>query len=80
MTSRHGPAPAPEGRTITVLAASGGSGASTLAANLAVVLALECQRCVLVDLKPGVGDLLAGFFDLKPKHTLADLLPEPFPR
>ena len=64
------------GHTIGVLASSGGCGASTIAVNLAVVLALECGRCGLVDLKPGVGDL-AALLDLKPAHTLADLCLHP---
>jgi len=65
------PAKAP-GRVVAVLGASGGCGASTLAVNLAVVLAAERRTCALVDLKPGVGDL-AALLDLKPTHTLADL-------
>ncbi len=70
----RGKAPTPHtaGRTISVLAASGGSGASTLAVNLAVVLAQQSERCGLVDLKPGTGDL-AALLNLKPTHTLADL-------
>jgi pilus assembly protein CpaE len=62
----------PAGRLIGVLGASGGSGVSTLAANLAGVLAREAGRCALIDLKPGVGDL-AALLDLKPTHNLADL-------
>jgi pilus assembly protein CpaE len=64
------------GQVISVLAASGGCGASTLAVNLAVVLALERGSCALVDLKPCVGDL-AALLDLKPTHTLADLCHNP---
>lgn len=64
------------GQAISVLSASGGSGASTLAVNLAAVLAMENNRCALVDLKPGVGDL-AALLDLKPTHTLADLCSNP---
>jgi len=60
------------GRLIAVLACSGGSGASTLAVNLATVLAKEHQRCALLDLKPGRGDL-AALLDLKPAFNLADL-------
>jgi pilus assembly protein CpaE len=62
----------PTGRVVAVLACSGGSGASTLAVNLATVLAREHQRCALIDLKPGRGDL-AALLDLKPAFTLADL-------
>jgi pilus assembly protein CpaE len=63
---------APPGRLLALLAASGGSGASSLAANLAVVLAREHQKCALLDLKPGIGDL-AALLDLKPQFNLADL-------
>jgi pilus assembly protein CpaE len=63
---------APAGRLLAVLSASGGTGASTLAANIATVLAKDEQKCVLMDLKPGRGDL-AALLDLKPTFTLADL-------
>jgi pilus assembly protein CpaE len=63
---------APTGRLIALLGASGGSGTSTLAVNVAAVLAREADRCALIDLKPGVGDL-AALLDLKPTHNLADL-------
>jgi pilus assembly protein CpaE len=59
-------------RTIAVLAPSGGSGSSTLAANLATVLAKEHKSALLVDLKLESGDL-AALLDLKPTHSLADL-------
>jgi pilus assembly protein CpaE len=62
----------PTGRLIGLLGASGGSGASTLAVNLAGVLARDLGRCALIDLKPGVGDL-AALLDVKPAHNLADL-------
>jgi pilus assembly protein CpaE len=60
------------GRTIVVLGPSGGCGSSTLAVNLATVLAKEHQSSVLIDLKLETGDL-AALLDLKPTHTLADL-------
>lgn len=60
------------GKVMAMLGASGGVGASTLAVNLAGVLAREAGRCALIDLKPGVGDL-AALLDLKPTHNLADL-------
>ncbi|MGH7227001.1 MAG: hypothetical protein ACRELF_27615, partial [Gemmataceae bacterium] len=62
----------PDGQVIALLGASGGSGSSTLAVNLASVLARDYERCALIDLKPGVGDL-AALLDLKPTHNLADL-------
>jgi pilus assembly protein CpaE len=63
---------APSGRLIAVLSASGGAGASTLAANIATVLAKEKEKSALIDLKPGRGDL-ASLLDLKPQFTVADL-------
>ena len=59
-------------RTIVLLAPSGGSGSSTLAANIAAVLARDHHKALLVDLKLQTGDL-ATLLDLKPTHTLADL-------
>jgi pilus assembly protein CpaE len=61
-----------EGRVIAVLAPSGGSGSSTLAANIATTLAKEHKSTILMDLKLESGDLSA-LLDLKPTHTVADL-------
>lgn len=60
------------GRTIALLSPSGGIGCSTLAVNLATVLAQQGGGCVLLDLEVKFGDL-ASLLDLKPAHTLADL-------
>jgi len=60
------------GKVIALLAPSGGSGSSTLAVNLAAVLAKQHQAAVLLDLKLETGDL-AALLDLKPTYTLADL-------
>jgi pilus assembly protein CpaE len=60
------------GRVIAVLAPNGGSGSSTLAVNVATVLAKEHKSTLLIDLKLETGDL-ASLLDLKPTHTLADL-------
>jgi pilus assembly protein CpaE len=62
----------PTGRLLAILSASGGSGASTLAVNVATLLAQEHKKCALIDLKPGRGDL-AALLDLKPAFHLADL-------
>lgn len=64
--------PSEEGKLIAVLAPSGGSGSSTLAVNIATVLAKEHKSCLLIDLKLGGGDL-AALLDLKPSYTIADL-------
>lgn len=61
-----------QGRLIAVLSPTGGSGATTLAANVATVLAREHKSSVLLDLKQATGNL-ADLFDLRPSHTLADL-------
>lgn len=60
------------GKVIAVLAPSGGSGSSTLAVNLATVLAKQHKTAALLDLKLETGDL-AALLDLKPTYTLADL-------
>lgn len=60
------------GRIIGVLAPGGGSGASTLAVNVATVLTQKYQSCALIDLKLEAGDL-APLLNLKPNHTLSDL-------
>lgn len=69
MQARRGAA---EGQLLAVLSASGGCGASTLAVNLAALLAKARGRCNLIDLNPGKADL-APLLDLKPQYTLADL-------
>ena len=50
---------------IAVLAPSGGSGSSTVAANLGIVLAEKHRECGLVDLRLSAGDL-ASMLDLRP--------------
>ena len=64
--------PAEAGRVIALMGPSGGCGASTLAANIATVLAKEHEKCLLVDLKLEAGDL-ASLLDVRPTYTLADL-------
>lgn len=59
-------------RTIAVLSPSGGSGASTLAVNIATVYAGHSKSALLVDLKLHNGDLSA-LLDLRPAHNLAEL-------
>jgi pilus assembly protein CpaE len=66
------PEPSTLGRMIAVLGPSGGAGSSTLAVNIATVLAREHQKSALIDLKLESGDL-AALLDLKPTHTLAEL-------
>lgn len=63
---------ASKGQAICVLSASGGSGASSIAANLAISLAKRGGSCCLIDLKLRGGDL-ATLMNLKPRHTIVDL-------
>jgi pilus assembly protein CpaE len=68
----EGPGRDQAGRIIAVLAPCGGSGTSTLAANVATALAKEHKEVALVDLNLEAGDL-ATLLDLRPVYTLADL-------
>lgn len=62
----------PAGRIVTVFSTKGGVGKSVLATNLAVALAAESdRRVVLVDLDLGSGDD-GIMLDLQPAHTIAD--------
>lgn len=62
----------PASRLIAVLPVSGGSGASTIAVNLAVLFAKHAGHCHLIDLNPGKADL-GPLLDVKPHYTMADL-------
>ena len=62
----------PEGQLVAVVGPSGGSGSSTIAANLAVLMAKQLGTLALLDLKHETGDL-AALLDLKPTYSLADL-------
>lgn len=65
-------AQAPAGKIFAVVSPSGGGGSSTLAANLAAVLAMQHRSCALFDLKLEAGDL-APLLDLKPIYSIADV-------
>jgi pilus assembly protein CpaE len=60
-----------QGQTVAVLSASGGTGTTTVAANLAVLLA-ETAATALLDFDMYGGNA-AAFFNLNPRHTIADL-------
>jgi pilus assembly protein CpaE len=70
--SRSGVQQKPVGRVIALLATSGGTGTSTLAVNLAAILARDHGKSALIDLKSGKGDL-AALLDLEPAFHMADL-------
>jgi len=59
------------GKVISVIGASGGAGASTIAANVAGLLANKHQPCGLFDLRLESGDL-AALLSLAPQHTVAE--------
>ncbi len=65
------PLPVRHGRVITVLGTAGGSGASTVAVNVAALLARKYGECGLVDLNLEGGDL-ATLLGVEPVHTVAD--------
>jgi len=60
------------GQVTTVISASGGTGSTTVAANLAVALAKAHGRCGLFDFDLKGSDV-ATYLGLKPRHTVADL-------
>lgn len=64
--------PVEAGKLIAVLSPNGGSGSSTIAANVAASLAKAHKAAGLLDMKLESGDL-ASLLDLKPAFTLADL-------
>jgi Flp pilus assembly CpaE family ATPase len=67
--------PAREGRIVTVFAAKGGCGKTTLAINLGVVLARDAgHRVCVVDLDLSFGDVAISV-QLDPARTVVDALP-----
>ena len=69
-----GAAPTRDGKIVTVFAAKGGCGKTTLATNLGVVLSRSGRQVCLVDLDLAFGDV-AITFRLTPTRTMADALP-----
>ncbi len=60
------------GYTIAISSAVGGSGGSTVAANLAAEIAQRCGKCALLDLRAPSGDQ-SLLLNLEPRHSLAEL-------
>jgi pilus assembly protein CpaE len=71
MRNDHSPG-AESAQIIAVLGPNGGSGSSTLAVNIATVLAQKRGKALLVDMKLEAGDL-AALLDVSPSHSLADI-------
>ncbi len=63
-------------RTIAFLGTKGGAGTSTVAVNVAVVIAQGNKSVLMMDLAPYSGSVPA-FLGLKPEHTIAELLGAP---
>jgi pilus assembly protein CpaE len=60
-------------KRVCVIGASGGSGATTIACNLAMELAhVTNRRCALVDMNLEFGDVACAF-DCSPKYTISDV-------
>lgn len=66
------PGQGPDGRLITVVSHTGGSGCSFLASNLAIALAGLHSSCALCDFNLRRGDL-ATFLNVKPRFSVSDL-------
>jgi Flp pilus assembly CpaE family ATPase len=66
--------PVTDGQVITVFAAKGGCGKTTLAVNLSIALARAGHRVCLVDLDLAFGDVAISM-QLDPARTIADALP-----
>ena len=71
LTKRYDGAPS-SGKLITVSSCGGGMGASTIATNLAAILAKEADACGLIDLHPCGGDL-SPILQLEPDYTIREL-------
>ena len=60
------------GVVLSVVSPGGGSGCTTLAANLSVALAARHERCALCDFDLRTGDI-ASMFNLKATHSIIDV-------
>lgn len=60
------------GKLFGIVSPVGGAGTSTLACNLAALLATRDGGCGLIDLHPRGGDL-AGLLNLEPRHSLGSI-------
>jgi pilus assembly protein CpaE len=63
-----------QGKVVTLYSPKGGTGCTTLAANLAIALHNEDTRVVLVDANLQYGDI-AMFFNEQGKNTILDIAP-----
>jgi pilus assembly protein CpaE len=63
-----------QGKVVTIYSPKGGTGCTTIAANLAIALHNEDTRVVLVDASLQYGDI-AMFFNEQGKNTILDIAP-----
>jgi len=73
LLSRAAASNAPSGQVIAFLGAKGGVGTTTVAVNVASLLADQGKAVTLVELRPGVGTA-ATLLGLQPAHDLGDLV------
>lgn len=74
VSARRGASAGPQtAKVVAFIGAKGGAGTTTLAINCGVELASRKRTTVVVDLKPGLGDV-ALFLGVRSRYTLADAL------
>jgi len=66
----------PSGQVIAFIGAKGGAGTTTVAVNVASLLADQGKAVTLVELRPGPGTA-AGLLGLRPAHDMGDLQAKP---
>lgn len=76
LLSRAAQRSAPSGQVLAFLGAKGGAGTTTVAINVAALIAEQNKSVCLVELRPGPGTA-ATLLGLQPAHDLSELLAKP---